>query len=61
MNVKAFVFTAETLPESLNAASQQCGLSRCAQLLLYTHNSIVFEISPIVSLSAGVVTQNIGY
>lgn len=61
LQVKAFVFTAETLPEGLNAASQQCGLHRCAQILLYTHDSVVFEISPIVNLSAGLVTQSIGF
>ncbi len=61
LNVKAFTFTADALPERLNAASQQCGLHRCAQVLLYTHDSIVFEISPIVNLSAGIVTQNIGF
>lgn len=61
LQVKAFVFTADSLPEGLNAASQNCGLQRCAQVLLYTHDSVVFEISPIVNLSAGLVTQNIGF
>ncbi len=61
LNIKAFTFSADTLPEQLNPASQQCGLHRCAQVLLYTHDSVVFEISPIVNLSAGMVTQNIGY
>lgn len=61
LQAKAFVFTADTLPEQLNPASQQCGLHRCAQILLYTHDSVVFEISPIVNLSAGLVTQNIGF
>ncbi|TXH72004.1 MAG: hypothetical protein E6Q85_07060 [Thiothrix sp.] len=61
LQVKAFVFTTDTLPEGLNAASQHCGLQRCAQVLLYTHDSVVFEISPIVNLSAGLVTQNISF
>lgn len=61
LNIKAFTFSADSLPEQLNPASQQCGLQRCAQVLLYTHDSVVFEISPIVNLSAGIVTQNIGY
>lgn len=61
LEVKAFVFTTDTLPEGLNAASQNCGVQRCAQVLLYTHDSIVFEISPIVNLSVGLVTQNIGF
>ena len=61
LQVKAFVFTADSLPEGLNAASQNCGLQRCAQVLLYTHDSVVFEISPIVNLSAGLITQSIGF
>lgn len=61
LHVKAFVFTADSLPEGLNAASQNCGIQRCAQVLLYTHDSVVFEISPIVNLSVGLVTQNIGF
>lgn len=61
LQVKAFVFHADSLPEQLNAASQQCGLHRCAQVLLYTADAVVFEVSPIVNLSAGVITQNIGF
>lgn len=61
LHIKAFSFSASTMPEQLNAASKQCGLNRCAQILLYTHESIVFEVSPIVNLSAEIVTQNIGY
>lgn len=61
LHVKAFVFHASSLPEQLNAASQECGLQRCAQVLLYTVDSVVFEVSPIVNLSANVVTQNIGF
>ncbi len=61
LHVKAFVFHASSLPEQLNAASQECGVQRCAQVLLYTVDSVVFEVSPIVNLSANVVTQNIGF
>lgn len=61
LEAKAFVFTADTLPEHLNIASQQCGFHRCAQILLYTHDSVVFEISPIVNLSANLITQIVGF
>ncbi|SKA83946.1 hypothetical protein SAMN02745130_02463 [Thiothrix eikelboomii] len=61
LQAKAFVFTADTLPEQLNPASQQCGLHRCAQILLYTHDSVVFEVSPIVNLSAKLITQIVGF
>jgi len=61
LNIKAFTFHADSLPNRVNEASKQCGIHRCAQLMLYTHENIVFEISPIVNLSAGVVTQRIGF
>lgn len=61
LQVKAFSFHADSLPEHLNAASRNCGIHRCAKLLLYTDERIVFEMSPIVDLSAEIVTQNIGF
>lgn len=61
LQAKAFVFTSDTMPEQLNSASQQCGLHRCAQILLYTHESVVFEVSPIVNLSANLITQIVGF
>ena len=61
LNIKAFTFTADSLPTRINEASKLCGVNRCAQLMLYTNENIVFEISPIINLSAGVVTQRIGF
>lgn len=61
LNIKAFTFLADSLPNRINEASKQCGIHRCAQLMLYTQDNIVFEISPIVNLSEGVVTQRVGF
>lgn len=61
LNIKAFTFRADSLPNRVNEASKSCGIHRCAQLMLYTQENIVFEISPIVNLSEGVVTQRIGF
>jgi len=61
LNIKAFTFTADSLPNRTNEASKLCGNHRCAQLMLYTGENIVFEISPIVNLSEGIVTQRIGF
>ncbi len=61
LQYKAFTFFADSMPNVVNTASKSCGAKRCAQLLLYTHENIVFEVSPIVNLSAGVVTQRLGY
>ena len=61
LNIKAFTFTADSLPNRVNEASKLCGIHRCAQLMLYTGENIVFEISPIVNLSEGIVTQRIGF
>ncbi len=61
LNIKAFTFLADSLPNRINEASKLCGIHRCAQLMLYTQDNVVFEISPIVNLSEGVVTQRIGF
>ena len=61
LNIKAFSFTADSLPNRVNESSKLCGIHRCAQLMLYTGENIVFEITPIVNLSKGVVTQRIGF
>lgn len=61
LNIKAFTFLADSLPNRVNEASKHCGEHRCAQLMLYTQDNVVFEISPIVNLSEGVVTQRIGF
>ncbi len=61
LNIKAFTFIADSLPGRVNEASKLCGIHRCAQLMLYTGDNIVFEISPIVNLSEGLVTQRIGF
>lgn len=57
LNYKAFVFLADTLKNHLNNASKNCGLRRCAQLLIYTKDNTSLDFSPIVDLSRGVVTQ----
>lgn len=61
LDYKAFTFFADSIPTVINQASEACGEQRCAQLMLYTHDNLVFEVSPIVNLSAGVVTQRMGY
>ncbi|RVU86065.1 hypothetical protein EOL70_01050 [Leucothrix sargassi] len=61
LQYKAFTFFADSMPTVVNEASKSCGANRCAQLVLFTHDNIVFEVSPIVNLSAGVVTQRMGY
>lgn len=61
LEYKAFTFFADSMPTVVNAASSACGAQRCAQLMLYTHDNLVFEVSPVVNLSAGVVSQRMGY
>ncbi len=59
LKYKAFVFHADTTAEGVSEATQNCGVHRCAQLLLYSANNIVIDVSPVVDLSAGVVTQSV--
>ena len=61
LHVKAFTFHADNLPQKVNQAAAECGIRRCAQLLIYTDTNIIFEITPIIDLSANVVIQNIGF
>ncbi len=61
LNIKAFTFRADSMPQQVNRASSACGIHRCALLLLYTADQVVFEISPIVDLSTNIITQNIGF
>lgn len=61
LHIKAFTFLADNLPQKVNAASSECGVRRCAQLLIYTDTDLIFEITPIVDLSANVVIQNLGF
>ena len=61
LRYKAFTFFADSMPNIVNEASKECGAQRCAQILAYTTDRISFQYSPIVNLSAGVITQRISY
>ena len=60
LNYKAFTFFADSMPNVVNSASKVCGTQRCAQLMFYTNDQVAFGSSPIVNLSAGLVSQRIG-
>ena len=61
LNYKAFTFFADSMPNIVNEASKVCGSQRCAQVLLYTTDRISFRYSPVLNLSAGLVTQRISH
>jgi len=61
LHVKAMVFHASSMPEGLSADAQACGLHRCAQLLLFTHDEFALDLLPIVDLSSGKVVQAGGF
>jgi len=61
LQYKAFTFFADSMPNTVNDASKECGKQRCAQILIYYADRISFHYSPIVNLSAGVITQRISY
>ena len=60
INIKAFTFIAESIPQQVNPASAACGVQRCAQLLLYTSDHIALDLMPIVNLSTGQLSQIMG-
>lgn len=57
LNVKAFIFLASSMPSEVNDDAKNCGLHRCARLLLHTEEKIALETAPIVDLSRGNVAQ----
>ena len=57
LQVKVSVFHADVMPARVNAAAQACGQHRCAQVLLFTTEKTLLELTPIVDLSQGQVVQ----
>lgn len=57
LQVKVSVFHADVMPDQFNAAAQQCGQHRCAQVLIFTIDKTLLELMPIVDLSQGQVVQ----
>jgi len=59
LSYKAFVFHPSTVQDGLEPDARRCGLHRCAQMLLYTHDNVALDMSPVVDLSRGKVLQNL--
>jgi hypothetical protein len=57
INFKAYVFHASANSTRLNRAAKRCGRIRCAQLLLYTHENIALNFTPVIDISRGIVLQ----
>lgn len=57
LQVKVSVFHADVMPDRVNAAAQHCGRHRCAQVLLFTVDKTLLDMTPIVDLSQGQVVQ----
>lgn len=57
LQVKVSVFHADVMPTRLNAAAQRCGQHRCAQVLLFTVDKTLLDLTPLVDLSQGQVVQ----
>ncbi len=59
VSYKAFVFHPDTVVDGLTADARRCGINRCAQMLIYTHDNIALNTSPVVDLSSARVLQNL--
>lgn len=55
--LKAMTFHADAAPGQDLGAAAQCGVKRCAQLLLAAGDNVALRIIPIVDLSSGAVVQ----
>lgn len=60
LQVKVSVFHADVMPGRLNPDAERCGQHRCAQVLLFTVDKTLLELTPIVDLSQGRVVQILG-
>ena len=61
LNLRAWVFYAESMPLELNADSMLCGLHRCALLLMYTKQDLAIDVLPLVDLSNKRVLQLLSF
>jgi len=59
VSYKAFIFHQDTVVDGLTAAARRCGVNRCAQILIYTHDNIALDTAPVVDLSTSQVLQNL--
>jgi Cu2+-containing amine oxidase len=57
LQVKVSVFHADVMPDRLNTAAQMCGQHRCAQILLFTVDKTLLDMTPIVDLSQEKIVQ----
>ena len=57
LQVKVSLFRADSMPDRVNDAANDCGQHRCAQALIFTVDRTLLEIMPIVDLSQGRVVQ----
>ncbi|MEM7132368.1 MAG: hypothetical protein AAF702_39055 [Chloroflexota bacterium] len=61
LQIKAFAFLADSMPDRVNSAAVGCGVNRCAQLLLYTQEHVAFEMMPIINLSTQQLVQTMAF
>jgi hypothetical protein len=59
--LKAMTFHADAAPGQDLGAAAQCGVKRCAQLLLAAGDNVALRIIPIVDLSSGAVVQTLPF
>ncbi len=57
IEIRAFVFHAETASGQLQPGSINCGINRCAQMMIYTPDNLAIDIMPIVNLSKQKITD----
>lgn len=57
LQVKVSLFHGDSMPNRVNAAAQSCGQHRCAQVLIFTVDKTLLDVTPIVDLSQGKVVQ----
>jgi hypothetical protein len=61
LEIQPMVFRADALPAVANGAAAECGVHRCAQLMIATPDDVLIDLLPIIDLSADRLVARNGF
>lgn len=61
LHIRAFVFRADSMPDTAPKETAVCGRHRCAQLMIYTEDKVAIEWLPVIDLSRERVLDSVAF
>jgi hypothetical protein len=61
LHIRAFVFRADSMPDTAPKETAVCGRHRCAQLMIYTEDKVAVEWLPVIDLSRERVLDSVAF